>query len=158
MWRLMVVLGLGACTGEKDDTSGNGGNGGGDSSDTTDSGGDSGVDSDSPVVTGITFVYCEPPASNPETYLAQVTVTDPQGDDTIDTMGGTWNVIQNEAQVWTGVMVCSQGICTGSARADTSGMDCAEAAELTHEFIVKDEDGNSSEALRHRGSVEPAAG
>lgn len=158
MWRLMVLLGFAACTSEKDDTSGNGGNGGEDSADTTDSGGDSGADPDKPVVTGISFVYCEPPASNPETYLAQVTVTDPQGDDTIDTMGGTWNVIQNEAQVWTGAMVCSGGLCTGSARADTSGMECAEAAELTHEFIVVDTDGNVSDPLRHRGSVEPVAG
>ena len=70
---------------------------------------------------------------------------DPQGTDTIDTMGGAVDVAQASVPVASYVLVCdTSGSCAASFREHDDGVSCVDASSYTFTFVVQDEDGNTS--------------
>lgn len=137
---LALALVLTACSG------GNGGKDDTNESDDTAGGGDDtgGTAPDvAPRVVSIDNIECTEQQSAGEVWQTQITVTDPQGNDTI--ASGTVYV-RNEAggELADYMLACGDGSCTGSFRADYDGITCSLEGTLTMAFQVEDEDGNLS--------------
>ena len=116
---------------------------------------DTGVHPDAPVVLSIDYVYCEPPSSTPETYLAKITAEDPQGASDIDRIGGGWALHEGGTELIATRMACAAGACTGSIGTVQGGPACAVEADLTHVFTVTDVEGHVSAPMSVEGTVAP---
>lgn len=138
---LPVSLLAGCSKEEKDDTGG-----GGDS----DSGADSAVNEFNPSVVSVDAVDCTKQQSAGELWAFTVTVTDPQGAETVD--GGTvyardpdGNELANYA------FPCDDsGTCSGSFRAAYDNIGCSMGGTLVLGFVVADQTGNLSEELAYQ--------
>jgi hypothetical protein len=139
---LALVLMLGACAGggdgngkdAADDTAGGGGD---------DTGGGTSNADVSPRVASVDSVDCTEQQSAGETWQMEITVTDPQGDDTI--AGGLVNVVNEEGGVMADYdLACGDGSCFGGFRADYDGITCSLEGTISMVFQVWDEDGNYS--------------
>lgn len=137
---LALVLVLGACAGgdgKKNDGSDDTGGGGGDDTGTT------GASDVAPRVASVDSVDCTEQQSAGETWVIEITVTDPQGDDTID--GGVVNVVNESGGLMADYdLACGDGSCFGGFRADYDGITCSLEGSITMVFQVWDEDGNYS--------------
>ena len=96
-----------------------------------------------PVIASIDRVECtlEEPAG--EVWQLGLTVTDPQGDETVVT-GSVF--VRNEAGGELGryTIPCGAGACDGSFRADYDGLGCAVEGTVAFVFTVTDQNGNVS--------------
>ena len=96
------------------------------------------------VVTGT--VACLPNSSGPSTVALSAEVDDPQGADTIDSLGSTVRVEQSGVLLTEGAVACGMGACVWSAVDDTiPGINCTTGPDLDYILTVLDEDGNTSE-------------
>jgi hypothetical protein len=124
-------------------------------SDSTDSKGGGGTDTqdsevpagDEPVVTGHE-TSCSPNTDGEDTWFVNVTVTDPQGDDTFQR--GSLGVYGKDPS--TGAdpldevpMVCTTGSCLTSLEDLTGKAGCEIAGKVWMRITVTDDDGNVSE-------------
>jgi hypothetical protein len=129
---------LAACAGGDDGKSDDTGSDdtGSDTEDTLD-------DAVAPEIVSIDLVQCTTQQSAGEVWQLQLTVDDPQGNDTIS--GGTVSV-QNEAggELANYDVACNSGSCIGSFRADYDGIACTMEGTIAFVFQVTDEDGNVS--------------
>jgi hypothetical protein len=137
-WTFLALSMLVACSGgdpgKDDDTSG---------TDDTAPDTDTVDDSVAPEIVSIDLVQCTTQQSAGEVWQLQLTVDDPQGNDTIS--GGTVSV-QNEAggELAAYDIACNSGTCIGSIRADYDGITCSLEGSVAFVFQITDEDGNSS--------------
>ncbi len=109
---------------------------------------DTGPDEVNPTIDSCTW-QCAPSDSAPNQIVVMVRADDPQGDETLDPMGGTVATWLDEGhQAYSYTLLCDdEGDCSASfAASEASQEDCVNyAPPLTATAVVVDEDDNSSE-------------
>ena len=99
-----------------------------------------------PVVASVDSVECTMQQSAGELWVIGLTVTDPQGDDTV--ADGSLAVLDADGNTLASyVVACNEGTCSASFRADYDGIGCAMIDTITFSLVVVDEQGNSSAAF-----------
>lgn len=133
----LLPLALFACDdgkggGDDDDDSGDG-----DTADTVD-------ESIAPEILSVDNVSCTEYQSAGEAWAINLTVTDPQGADTVS--GGDYQILDSDSggELAAYTLTCNEGACIGSFRADMDSITCALEGSVTFRFVVEDEEGNLS--------------
>lgn len=139
----LLTLLLFGCPGGEDDTAKNTE---GDADTDTDADSDADADTDpsvAPFVVSVDRVECTKQQSAGEVWDSQITVDDPQGNDTVG--GGTFYVLNNGGgELANGALACGGGQCFGTWRADLTGIGCDQEGDIIVRFVVTDDDGNNS--------------
>lgn len=120
--------------------SGGGDTGGGDSAE------DTSADDVVPEIVSVDLLTCTEQQSAGETWMMQLTVTDPQGPSTV--RSGSVDVLDSGGRLLASYAIsCGSGSCIGSFRASYDDVTCALSGSITMRFVVEDEDGNTSAPL-----------
>ena len=145
-----VVLSL-SCLGSKTNVDGEG-DADTDSDSDSDSDADSDADTDtdnyvegeSPEVLAVASADCGPDPDDVDLWSVSVTVTDPQGADTLSSMDSTVSVVYEDNTLASYAMACGTGTCFGSWQANDDNIDCDLGYDSIFRFIIIDEEGYES--------------
>ncbi len=142
----LLTLLLFGCPSEKDDTATAEGDADADADTDIDTETDPSV---APFVVTVDRVECTKQQSAGEVWDSQITVDDPQGDDTVG--GGNFYLLNDAGgEVANGALACGAGLCFGTWRADLTGVGCSQGGDIIVRFIVTDDDGNSSAPMDYQ--------
>jgi hypothetical protein len=137
----------GGGAGSNSDSAGGGGGGGGGGSGT-----DDGV---SPTIsTADAWCYADETGGKDYFWSATATADDPQGIDTLETLldEGVYVLNSSGTQVAAYPMVCSEDAgCITSWKQSEDGVSCSSASNYTIQFVVQDQDGNTSDPYEVAG-------
>jgi hypothetical protein len=97
-----------------------------------------------PSVVSVDRIECTTQQSAGEVWQMELTVDDPQGADTVASVGRVSVLNDRGGELAAYDIACNDGSCFGSIRADYDGITCALSGSLTFRFVVTDEDGNPS--------------
>jgi hypothetical protein len=156
----LLSIGLIACNGQDKDDEDSGGEGEGEGGDEGgesggESGGDGGGDGQSPsILEADAWCYKHPKSDATYLWMANATVDDPQGLDTLESFFEGVSVSTNDVEVADYSMVCTDGgDCTTSWNQNEDGVACSNAGAYVITITVVDEDGNWSDPVEVTGRL-----
>jgi hypothetical protein len=130
--------------GKGDDTGGGGDTGG-------ENGGPS-TDGESPWIDSAdAWCYLHEKGDSYYNWIAELTVDDPQGDDTVESFFEGLTVYYGDTEMATYYLVCGDGTCNATFKESENSVLCSSAEEYTMSFRIIDGDDNWSDAYEIAG-------
>jgi hypothetical protein len=100
---------------------------------------------DRPEITSVDHVGCITEQSAGDVWTVIAKVEDPQGKETVP--GGMVTVLENDKELASYELVCSNGDCIASFRDSFDGIDCSYMGKAVLKLVVTDAEGNPSAPL-----------